>query len=253
MKYCKTFFLAIIFLGINFSNADVPAPYLINLSTNDIATKLFRISHRFEGRVSDETLQRFGGLDNGALIRLAFDGALSENTSASISRTSWTGNYETMYKHRFYNPKGSSVSYSLGANIQGGADELKELSGDSYNGQVTYQKDIEAHTLISTILYSSSTNPIDKESTIAVGFGSRYHLANSHYFLAEVIKPVDGYIGDNNYPLTSLAWDWQRGLHNFQLVLTNSGQLNFNKYVTTEGILDARDFYLGFSISRQFF
>lgn len=244
--------MSLVAVGGQHVHASLASPYLINLSTPQIESRVFRISHRFLGDIGDKAAENSAGMDNGAFMRIGFDYGFRLGMSAGISRSSWTGNYEVKFKHKVFDKNDLSASYLIGANFQGGEKKFRESSGDSYNLQLMAQYQTNKIAPLASLLHSTSTNPDKKQSTTAIALGARYNAYLSHYLSIEAIKPLHGYIGDNDYPLTSVAWDWKTGLHMFQLVLTNSIQLNFNRYISTQSIKDGREFRLGFSITRMF-
>ncbi len=226
--------------------------YLINLPTANINHHLFRVAHRFNGQVEQDTEASSAGMDNGAMIRLGFDYVFSKDSQLGISRTSWTGNLESSLKQRLYQSENWSMTIVGSTNLETGLKEKRDGTGNSINAQWIIQRNHHQFMWLLSALYATNSNPIKTESTSALATGGWYQVDPMHKISVEIIKPVIGYLGDNDYPLTSLGWHWQSGAHIFKLVVSNSIQLNTNRVIATDGIQDARQFHLGFSVNRYF-
>lgn len=221
-----------------------------------------KVAHRFNQEIDDEAAKNGFGLDGGANIRIQVDYVPWQDNQFSVSRTSPDGTLELNWRRIWWTEKELSVQSLLGSNIPIGRDEIREHSTTSYNtGLITGWRASDEWQLSAAVFYASHSNPdayagatgprADEENySLSLALATRWWLNPMHSFELESIKSVTGYEGDNRYPVTSAAWSLHYGLHTFQLVFSNHRLLNLNQFVASRDMLDARDVFLGFSISR---
>ena len=238
-------------------NDSQPDFYVATLNTNLPMPKgkfNFRLTHRFtttlgQGDFSD-LLERFFGLDGGAIIGLDLKYGLFRNFNVGIYRTSdrtiqFSGQYNLIRDGN--GPLGLSVI----ANVDG-----TDNFSDQYSpglGLVLSRELGERGALYFQPSYVGGSNINDTagedDYTVLAGMGARLRLSRNSYVFVEGSPRVAGYAP--GVGLISFGFEQRYGGHLFQLNFSNGFATTLGQ--VARGGTANDDWYLGFNLIRKFF
>lgn len=225
----------------------------------------FLVSHRF-GDVT-KGFDNFFGLDN-ALTKIGGIFSVTNWLSLGISRQTYNKTYELTAKYKLFNQEIDGFPLTIvGYNTM---DINTSLSTNQYpnlvfENQLSYSTQLLISRKFSDS-FSFELDPIyvhknlydgifDQENTFLLGAGARYKLSKrlslNLEYAARLNLPED-FTSSYHNPLT-IGLDIDTGGHIFQLVLSNSQQMNdISVYTNTTGQWDGGAIYFGFNMYRVF-
>ena len=214
----------------------------------------FRVTHRFTRPLNDDFGDVAGdlfGLDSGAQIGLEYRFGILRNGQVGIHRTSdktleFFGQYGVLRQ----TPR-RWVDVTVLASIDG-TNNFRDQYSPALGAVVSRKFDERAALYIEPIRVQHSNVQLsagEADDTFMVGMGGRVRVRPSLSIAAEFSPRTSGYRPGVNH--TSVAIEKRVGGHVFQLNVSDS-------FATTAGQLarggpGARDWFLGFNISRKFF
>ncbi|MFA6169654.1 MAG: DUF5777 family beta-barrel protein [Candidatus Margulisiibacteriota bacterium] len=202
------------------------------------------INHRFFGNVSDDPLNNFIGMDQGANIALGFGFRLNDRAALSILRSTFDKEY--FLAGKFALTDGLSV-------LIGDAQKTSPtVVGDrnSYLGQLIFTRELNDRFAVSFV--PSLANPVNNNPTLALGLAGSYALEVRAGYLerleliAEYLPVVSGYA--RRYPTASLGVKLKTWGHFFSLIFTNNIQTLPGGFLP--GSAD-NNLHFGFNIVRE--
>lgn len=225
----------------------------------------FLVSHRF-GDIT-EGFDNFFGLDN-ALTKIGGIFSVTNWLSLGVSRQTYNKTYELTAKYKLFNQEIDGFPVTIvGYNTM---DINSALSTNQYPNLIFENRLSYSTQLLISRKFSDSfsleIDPIyvhknlydeifDQENTFLLGAGARYKLSKrlslNLEYAARLNLPEDINSPYHN-PLT-IGLDIDTGGHIFQLVLSNSQQMNdIAVYTNTTGQWDGGGIYFGFNMYRVF-
>ncbi len=239
---------------------------IVNLESTNTASKgdlYFNISHRF-GSIKDGIDELFG-LDQ-STIRFSFFYGINDWLTLGASRSSYNKTYDISAKYRLKKQYKNGFPFTIT-----GFSEIAvntKINADDYPG-FTF---INRLSYLSEVLVSRKFNerlslqfaPIfihenfvlndnQDNSQFALGAGGRYNLNGTLSLNVDYVYHLNraNYSPFSN-PL-SFGLDIETGGHVFQIILSNSNQLNDINFITNAiGDWSTGDLYLGFNLYRVF-
>ena len=239
---------------------------IVNLESTKTASKgdfYFNISHRF-GSIKDGIDELFG-LDQ-STIRFSFFYGINDWLTLGASRSSYNKTYDITAKYRFTKQyeNGFPVTITgfseIAANTEIDADDYP---GFTFKNRLSYLTEVLVSRKFSERL-SLQIAPIfihenfvlddnQDNSQFALGAGGRYMLNGTLSLNVDYVYHLNR--ADEspfNNPL-SFGLDIETGGHVFQIILSNSNQLNDINFITNAvGDWSTGDLYLGFNLYRVF-
>ncbi len=232
--------------------AVITIPTTLRLPSHKMA---FRLTHRFgrplgAGTFSDLAGDLFG-LDSGAQIGLEFRYAPMRGTQIGFHRTSnrtisLFGQYSAIRQGH------SPVSVDALVAVDG-TNNLQDSYSPSVGAVVS--RTFGRHgALYLQPSWVNNSNPLpsalaDHNDTVTLGIGGRLRVRPSVYVVAEVIPRLSGYKPGTNQ--ASFGIEKRAGGHTFQLNFSNGFGTTLPQ--VARGGTGAKDWYLGFNMSRKFF
>lgn len=232
--------------------AVITMPTTLRLPNHKMA---FRLTHRFgrplgAGDFGDLAGDLFG-LDSGAQVGLEFRYAPMRGAQVGFHRTSnrtisLFGQYSAVRQGR------SPVSMDALVAVDG-TNNLQDRYSPSL-GAVVSRTFGRVGALYVQPSWVNNSNPLpsalaDHNDTITLGVGGRLRVRPSVYVVAEVIPRLAGYKPGTNQ--ASFGVEKRAGGHTFQLNFSNGFGTTLPQ--VARGGTGAKDWYLGFNMSRKFF
>lgn len=239
---------------------------IVNLESTKTASKgdfYFNISHRF-GSIKDGIDELFG-LDQ-STIRFSFFYGINDWLTLGASRSSYNKTYDISAKYRFTKQYENGFPFTITGFSEIAANT--EIDTDDYPG-FTF---INRLSYLTEVLISRKFNerlslqfaPVfihenfvlndnQDNSQFALGAGGRYNLNGTLSLNVDYVYHLNR-ANDNPFsnPL-SFGLDIETGGHVFQIILSNSNQLNDVNFITNAiGDWSTGDLYLGFNLYRVF-
>ena len=235
----------------------------------DRGTFLFRIGHRFLGKLNDGYDGLFG-IDPGAAILLQLSFPITDNLLIDAFRARQFGDVELAVKYRFLREKtDGSMPFSLALRAGGNWESSNKTGGRSrtdaenfhYFGQLVLTKAFGNRlslAAVPAVLLEGNSNPaVDEDPLVTIGLGGRLRLYDEVSFFGEWVPILSGFSGTfsltgqpNRYDTWAAGVERKIGGHVFQVFLTNSQGLTTDQYMNG-GELDIDDsWHLAFNIYR---
>jgi hypothetical protein len=239
---------------------------IINIESTKIAGKkefYFLIAHRF-GTLKNGVDDLFG-LD-AATIKFSFFYGLNDWLQLGIARSEFRKTYDINAKYLIKKQETDVFPFtitgfsSISVNTLLDKDDLPRLE---FQNRLTYLSEI----LISKKFndnFSLQFSPIfihenlvkndsQDNNQFAFAFAGKHRISKSISLTAEFVPHFNRASNSDFNDALSLGVDWQVGGHVFQLMLTNSQQLNDTHYVTNAtGNWRDGDIFFGFNLYRVF-
>ncbi len=239
---------------------------IVNLESTKTAKKgdlYFNISHRF-GSIKGG-IDEFFGLDQ-SNIRFSFFYGISDRLTLGASRSSFNKTYDITAKYRFLQQEENGFPVTITGFTEVAANT--EIDDDDYPGfafknRLSYLTEILISKKFNTNL-SLEIAPIfihenfvvdddQSNSQFAFGAGERYNINGT---LSLSLDYVYHFNRASNSPFKnplSLGFNIEVGEHVFQIILSNSNQLNDINFITsTAGDWANGNIFLGFNLYRIF-
>jgi len=226
-------------------------------NTADEGSHWMRVSHRFNGPISNDLLRDSFGMDQGSRVRLQWDWAATRNRQFSLSRTSPTGIIEASWRENWWLSQDNRwrLLSVLGTSIQTGQKEGRDGRENSVNLDLMMGYQSDPITLTTGIRAASQTNPGfagESEGSLGAQLAATANWNSRHAASLELLQPMAGFRGSNRNPRIVAAWDINTGFHRFRITLPNHRHLNSHEVLAPLAMPDSRDAYAGFVISRRF-
>jgi hypothetical protein len=216
----------------------------------------FRVTHRFqrtlgEGDFGDLAGDLFG-LDNGATIGLEYRFGIVPNGQIGFHRSSRGKTIEFFGQYGVLRQAQAGFDLAVIATVEG-LDNFQESRSPAL-GAIIGRTAGEVAAFYIEPMWVNNTNPLpsalaDDNDTVSVGLGARVRIRPTVYISGEWVPRVSGYEPDVAHG--GFALEKRAGGHVFQLNFTNS--FATTPAQTVRGGTGAKDWYLGFAISRKFF
>jgi len=223
----------------------------------------FRVTHRFNrplgaGDVGD-LASDFFGFDTGAQIGLEYRYGLMRGTQVGFYRTS-DRTIQFSLEHDLLRQQGGRPFGLTALAFAEGTNNFR----DSYSpglGLIVSRTLADAAALYVEPIWVNNSSPlpkalVDANSTFMVGVGGRFRVRPTVYLVAEVTPRVSGYKGDRGSTgLIAFGLEKRAGGHLFQVNVADGVSTTFANIARggdTAGD-GARNWYIGFNISRKFF
>jgi len=215
----------------------------------------FRVTHRFARPLNDEFADVAGdlfGLDSGAQIGLEYRFGFVRNGQVGIHRTSdKTLEFFAQYGVIRQTPD-RWVDVTALASIEG-TNNFRDRYSPALGAIVSRRFDEHAALYIEPMwVHHSNVQPPtagDADDTFMIGLGGRVRIRPSVSIAAEVSPRMSGYRPGVDH--ASFAIEKRVGGHMFQLNFSDSSATTLGQIA--RGGPAARNWYLGFNISRKFF
>ncbi len=239
---------------------------IVNLESTKTASKgdfYFNISHRF-GSVKDGISELFG-LDQ-SNIRFSFFYGINDWLTLGASRSSYNKTYDITAKYRLKQQVANGFPLTITGFSEIAANtkiDEDDYPGFAFKNRLSYLTEVLISRKFSEKL-SLQIAPIfihenfvlddnQDNSQFALGGGGRYKLNGTLSINVDYVYHFNRANGSNfNNPL-SFGLDIETGGHVFQIIISNSNQLNDINFITNAtGDWGDGDIYLGFNLYRVF-
>lgn len=239
---------------------------IVNLESTKTASKgdfYFDIAHRF-GSIKDGIDELFG-LDQ-STIRFSFFYGINDWLTVGLSRSSYNKTYDISAKYRFTKQYENGFPFTItgfseiAANTKIDADDYP---GFTFKNRLSYLTEVlvsrkfnERFSLQLAPIFIHENfviNDNQDNSQFGFGGGARYNLNGTLSLNVDYVYHLNR-ANDSpfNNPL-SFGLDIETGGHVFQIILSNSNQLNDINFITNAvGEWSTGDLYLGFNLYRVF-
>ena len=216
----------------------------------------FRVTHRFTrplgvGDFGDLAGDLFG-IDSGAQIGLEYRFGIVPNGEIGIHRTSdrtveFFGQYGV-----FHQGQRLPIEVAVLASMDG-TNNFKDSYSPALGAIVSRRVGDYASFYVEPI-WVNNTNPLpkrvaDHNDTFMIGVGARVRVRPTVYVVAELAPRVSGYRPGVNHG--GFGIEKRAGGHLFQLNFSDSFSTTMGQIA--RGGPEAKDWYMGFNISRKFF
>jgi hypothetical protein len=219
----------------------------------------FRVTHRFTRPIDCDTCQTsFAadgfGIDSGAVIGLEYRFGIVPNGEIGVHRTRKT--VELFGQYGLLRQGKAPVEVSALATVE--ATNVGERGFDSsYSpalGAVVSRRIGDRAAFYVEPIYVNNSNPLPKQvvdhnDTFMVGLGGRVRLTPTVYVTVEASPRVSGFRPGVSH--RGFAIEKRAGGHLFQLNFSDSFSTTMAQIA--RGGPEAKDWYMGFNISRKFF
>jgi len=242
---------------------------LINGHSTELQSKgvlEFLISHRF-GRLNSG-IYDFFGLDD-ANIRLGLDYGISDRLSVGAGRSSYEKVYDGFVKYQLVRQSTGMRKAPITVTLFG-STSVKTLKSPDSDTTIPFEQKLAYTTqlliarkfseklslqLVPSLVHRNYVSDWwDENTIIALGFGGRYKISKRIALTGEYYYRFMGRDASNISDSFSLGVDIETGGHVFQLIFTNSRQMNEKGFITeTDGQWQDADVHFGFNISRVFY
>ncbi len=239
---------------------------IINIESTEIAGKkefYLLIAHRF-GSVKNGFSDLFG-LDL-ATIKFSFFYGVNDWLQVGMARSKFRKTYDFNAKYRILTQKTDGIPFTITGFSSVGINTL--LDKDNYpklefKHRLTYLSELlisskinDAISLqVSPIFIHENlvNNPNQANSQFALSLAGSFQFSSSLSLTAEYTPHFNRASNSSFKDALSIGLDWQVGGHVFQLMFTNSQQLNDSHYVTNAtGDWGKGDVFFGFNLYRVF-
>lgn len=239
---------------------------IVNLESTKTAKKgdlYFNISHRF-GSIKGG-IDEFFGLDQ-SNIRFSFFYGITDRLTLGASRSSFNKTYDITAKYRFWQQEenGFPVTITGFSEIAANTDiDEDDFPGFAFKNRLSYLTEI----LISKKFnenFSLELAPIfihenfvanndQSNSQFALGAGGRYNINGTLSLSLDYVYHFNRASNSDFTNPLSLGFNIEVGEHVFQIILSNSNQLNDINFITrAAGDWANGNIFLGFNLYRIF-
>jgi len=228
---------------------------------------LFRISHRFNPKISDG-YDALYGLDGSGIIFLSFGYAPTDNFFFSLGRSNAADDVELQLKYRAARQT-RYAAMPVNVAFQGSINWITEkIPGKSRfrddavkaAGQAVISRAVSDRigvALVPGMLLNPSSDSHGEDPLFTLGLGGRWQFHHNISLVGEWVPIVTGYIRTTTFGNENRFDSWGGGIefatsgHIFQIIVTNSVGIATDQYMNG-GDLDIRDGDLrfGFNIYR---
>lgn len=283
MKYCYVFLL-LVFVQFSYAQDDlldelddtvvvdktVSATFeglkIINIESTKTAGKgdfYFLIAHRF-GTIKNGLDDLFG-LD-AATIKFSFFYGLSDRFQLGVARSEFRKTYDFNAKYKIAKQVGDGFPVtitsfsSIGINTLLDKDDFPNLKFENrltYLSELLISRRFNDHLSLQVapifIHENTVVNDNQDNSQFALALAGSYQISESISLTAEFVPHFNRASNTGFKDALSIGIDWEVGGHIFQLMFTNSQQLNDSHYVTNaSGDWSDGDVFFGFNLYRVF-
>ncbi len=213
----------------------------------------FRLTHRFQGNLRQESFSRQAGnlfgLDNGAAIGLEFRFAVARHVQAAVYRTNID---KTLQFHGKFDPVRQSaatpVSVSALLSVEG-RDNFQENRVPAVGAVISRTVGgTAALYAVPMWVHNSAASSGAVRNTALLGLGGRLRVRPNMFLAGEISPRVAGFkAGQREF---GLAFEGRAGGHVFQLNVSNAHGTTFGQ-TAAGGFPEA--LFLGFTITRKFY
>ncbi len=239
---------------------------IINIESTKVAGKgdfYFLIAHRF-GSIKDGVKELFG-LD-GATIKFSFFYGITDKLQLGAARSEFRKTYDLNAKYKIAKQVTDGFPFTITNFSSIGIDTNLDkdiLPGLEFENRLTYLSELlisrkfndELSLQIAPIFIHENLvkNSNQDNSQFALALAGSYQISKSISITGEFVPHFNRISNSDFKDVVSLGIDWEVGGHIFQLMLTNSQQLNDTHYVTNAtGDWSDGDIYFGFNLYRVF-
>jgi hypothetical protein len=239
---------------------------IVNLETTKTAKKgdlYFNISHRF-GSIKGG-IDEFFGLDQ-SNIRFSFFYGITDRLTLGASRSSFNKTYDITAKYRFWQQEenGFPVTITGFSEIAANTDfDEDDYPGFTFKNRLSYLTEILISKKINNN-FSLELAPIfihenfvinddQSNSQFALGAGGRYNINGTLSLSLDYVYHFNRASNSDFINPLSLGFNIEVGEHVFQIIVSNSNQLNDINFITSAaGDWANGDIFLGFNLYRIF-
>lgn len=239
---------------------------IINIESTKTAGKgdfYFLIAHRFGSFKSG--IKDLFGLDE-ATIKFSFFYGLSDRLQLGAARSEFRKTYDLNAKYKIAKQVNGGFPFtitsfnSIGINTLLDKDDFPNLE---FENRLTYLTELliskrfndNLSMQIAPIFIHENTvaNDDQDNSQFALAIAGSYQISESISITGEYVPHLNRASNTGFKDVASIGIDWEVGGHIFQLMLTNSKQLNDTHYVTNAtGDWSDGDVFFGFNLYRVF-
>lgn len=225
----------------------------------------FIFAHRF-GPISSGAYELYG-LDQ-AYVRLGLEYGISDRLGVGFGRNSEDKTMDAYLRYKFLRQQSGGgmpvtvtafgiAGYKLSPRDEDAGYDIQSVDRLSYVGQLLIARKFTpalSLQLMPSVVHKNAVDPaIEKNNTVAIGFGGRLKITRSVALTTEYYYRVGVPSGNPYYNPVGFGIDIETGGHVFQLVMTNSRGLTERAFLTeTNGDFFAGDISLGFNVTRTF-
>jgi len=239
---------------------------IVNLESTKTASKgdfYFNISHRF-GSVKGGIDELFG-LDQ-SNIRFSFFFGINDWLTLGASRSSYNKTYDITAKYRFINQVENGFPLTITGFSEIAANtniDENDYPGFTFKNRLSYLTEIlisrkfsEKISLLIAPIFIHENFVIDDNqdnSQFALGAGGRYKLNGTLSLNVDYVYHLNRASDSSFINPLSFGLDIETGGHVFQIIVSNSNQLNDINFITNAvGDWTTGDVYIGFNLYRVF-
>lgn len=247
-------------------NSSFEALKIINIESTKVAGKgdfYFLIAHRF-GTIKNGIDDLFG-LD-AATIKFSFFYGISDKLQLGAARSEFHKTYDLNAKYKIAKQIEDGFPFTITSFSSLGIDtflDKDDLPNLEFQHRLTYLSELliskkfndEFALQIAPIFIHENlvTNSKQDNNQFAVALAGSYKISKSISITGEFVPHLNRASNSDFNDVLSLGIDWQVGGHVFQLMFTNSQQLNDSHYVTNAtGDWSDGDVFFGFNLYRVF-
>lgn len=247
-------------------NSSFEALKIINIESTKVAGKgdfYFLIAHRF-GTIKNGIDDLFG-LD-AATIKFSFFYGISDKLQLGAARSEFHKTYDLNAKYKIAKQIEDGFPFTITSFSSLGIDtflDKDDLPNLEFQHRLTYLSELliskkfndEFALQIAPIFIHENlvTNSKQDNNQFAVALAGSYKISKSISITGEFVPHLNRASNSDFNDVLSLGIDWQVGGHVFQLMFTNSQQLNDSHYVTNAtGDWSNGDVFFGFNLYRVF-
>ncbi|MCF6349904.1 MAG: DUF5777 family beta-barrel protein [Flavobacteriaceae bacterium] len=247
-------------------NSTFEALKIINIESSKVAGKgdfYFLIAHRF-GTIKNGLDDLFG-LD-AATIKFSFFYGATDRLQLGVARSEFRKTYDLNVKYKIARQVKDGFPFtitsfsSVGINTLLDSDDLPNLEFQhrlTYLSELLISKKVNANLSLQVapiFIHENLVADVNQDnSQFAIALAGSYRISNSISLTGEFVPHLNRASDSEFNNALSLGIDWQVGGHVFQLMFTNSQQLNDSQYVTNAtGNWSDGDIFFGFNLYRVF-
>jgi len=239
---------------------------IVNLESTKTAKKgdlYFNISHRF-GSIKGG-IDEFFGLDQ-SNIRFSFFYGITDRLTLGASRSSFDKTYDVTAKYRFWQQEenGFPLTITGFSEIAANTDiDEDDYPGFAFKNRLSYLTEIliskkfnENFSLELAPIYIHENfvvNDDQNNSQFALGAGGRYNINGTLSLSLDYVYHFNRASNSDFTNPLSLGFNIEVGEHVFQIIVSNSNQLNDINFITSAaGDWVDGNIFLGFNLYRIF-
>lgn len=254
--------------GLDYVSSTFKATRLVNGQTMETKGKgalEFIFAHRF-GPLSSGAYEMWG-LDQ-AYVRLGLEYGITDRLGAGFGRNSEDKTMDAYLRYKLLRQQAGGgmpvtvtafgiAGYKFSPRDEDAGYAIQPGDRLSYVGQLLIARKFSqtlSIQLMPSLVHKNAVDPaIEKNNTVAVGFGGRLKVTRSVALTTEYYYRVGVPTGNPYYNPVGFGIDIETGGHVFQLVMTNSRGLTERAFLTeTNGDFFAGDISFGFNVTRTF-